>query len=166
MNTQAHNSDINSIVDHLALDLDAELSNIGNTFDADGNSVSLSGDTTDTTSAPADTTSAPVNDIAAQAKAALETAKAKTVGTSGRATGDSKAAAARAIFVKHYKKMQRKDVIALFISEANCKPAGAATYYQSMTKDPKVLALVAARDAAEAEAAANASTTSDETTGE
>lgn len=49
----------------------------------------------------------------------------------------SKASIARSLFVANYGKLARKDVIALFITEAGLTKAGAATYYQNFVKARK-----------------------------
>ena len=46
----------------------------------------------------------------------------------------SKASVAREIFALNFGKVARKDVIALFMSEAGLTKAGAATYYQKFKK--------------------------------
>ena len=63
-------------------------------------------------------------------------AKAAKTETPAEPKAPSKMDLARDIFVKHYGKSARKDVIKLF-EEAGCTKAGAATYYQNLTKAVK-----------------------------
>ena len=111
-------ADVSSFVD--SLNLDDEL--IGSTVGDDGIDL-LAG-----TSAPADTTTAPAAEVIATAPVA----------------GESKAAHARRIFNLHYGKKSRKDILALFVSEAKCTEKGAATYYQNETAKLKKAAELAA----------------------
>lgn len=46
---------------------------------------------------------------------------------------------AEAIFVEHYGKKQRKEVIVLFVTGASMTPAGASTYYQNFVTKYKKL---------------------------
>ena len=63
-------------------------------------------------------------------------AKAAKTETPAEPKGPSKMDGARAIFVAEYGKSARKDIIAKFI-EIGCTKAGAATYYQNLTKAVK-----------------------------
>lgn len=78
------------------------------------------------------------NEIAAEPKTdkVAKPAKAAKTETPAEPKAPSKMDLAREIFVKHYGKSARKDVIKLF-EEAGCTKAGAATYYQNLTKAVK-----------------------------
>lgn len=141
MNTNTN--DVNDLIDNIAGDQD-----IITTIDDDGidvltntatkTEVTDDGSVEQTKSKkPAKLAKEPKAVKAVKAVKEQKVVKEPKVEVEKEAKEPTKADLARAIFKEHYGNMERKDIIALFISQADLTIKGAATYYQNFTAQLK-----------------------------